>query len=484
MITGLVSVLLPNYNGHNHLKESIDSVLKQSYNDIELIVIDDESNDNSRDIINSYQDERVKAIYLKKGRHISYALNKGMEMASGEFIARIDSDDVWVENKLEKQILYLKTNPHIAACFTKIYLIDKEGERAEKKYKDIYDMYENANNKTQKEWIKYFFKEGNCLCHSSVLMRRKMLDEIDGYYKLPYVTAEDLELWMRMTLKFPIYILNDKLVKYRWETSEVKVSGNDDQAQNAFLNVKMLIKKHFLDTITNDEFTEYFSDEFVNPNSHSDLELECEKAFLLLKDEKNNINFLGLQRIEKILNTTNGLELLEEKYGFDLRKYYKKYKVRNFIDPIGIKKIKVHDELMNEIERRQKYIEDLELLIKQYQDKDNDLELLVKQYQKKENDLQVLIKQYQEKEENFELSIKQYQDKIQEVEKNFQDIDELLNIKVNENDRLRKVVELQENEIKEKKNMIEELQIYITRIEESVSWKITKPMRKLGNMIK
>lgn len=456
MESGLVSVLLPNYNGYKHLKESIDSVLNQSYEKIELIVIDDESTDNSRDLIEIYKDARIKLVYLEKGRHISYALNKGMEYAQGEFIARIDSDDVWEKEKLEKQILYLLVHPQIAACFTKINLIDEDGNNAENKYKDIYEMYNNVSNKTQKQWIKYFFSKGNCLCHSSVLMRRKMLDALDGYYKLPYVTAEDMELWMRLVLEYPIFVMDEKLVNYRWETSETKVSGNDQQSQNAFMNVKMLIKKHFLDTISNDKFIEYFSDEFINAKSCTEIELECEKAFLLLSEEKNENNFLGLQRIEKILNMPEGLEILEEKYGFDLRKYYKQYKVCDFVDSLGREKIRVHDELMNELDRRQNYINDLQSLINQYQ-------LNTEEMKKQINDIKSLLTEQINENGKLSSSLKE---------------------QINENDKLKGVVELQNKREENSRNKIKDLQRRVNEMENSVSWKITQPIRTVGDTIR
>ena len=140
MHAGLVSVLLPNYNGEKHLEEAIDSVLGQTYANIELIIVDDGSSE-----------------YLKRGKHISYALNQGLKYASGEYIARIDSDDIWEKDKLEKQITYMNEHQEVAACFTKISLIDGNGAHIEEKEKDIYNLYQNLENKTQEDWVMYLF---------------------------------------------------------------------------------------------------------------------------------------------------------------------------------------------------------------------------------------------------------------------------------------------------------------------------------------
>ena len=133
MHAGLVSVLLPNYNGEKHLEEAIDSVLGQTYANIELIIVDDGSSDYSKTSIERYTDNRIKKIYLKRGKHISYALNQGLKYASGEYIARIDADDIWEKDKLEKQITYMNEHQEVAACFTKISLIDGNGAHIEEK---------------------------------------------------------------------------------------------------------------------------------------------------------------------------------------------------------------------------------------------------------------------------------------------------------------------------------------------------------------
>ena len=99
-----VSVLLANYNGEKHLHEAIESVLEQTYQDFEFVIIDDASTDSSRKVIENYHDKRIKKYYAEKNRNIAYSLNLALSMASGEYIARIDSDDVWELNKLETQV--------------------------------------------------------------------------------------------------------------------------------------------------------------------------------------------------------------------------------------------------------------------------------------------------------------------------------------------------------------------------------------------
>ena len=109
--TPLVSVLLTTYNREKYLSYCIESVLNQTYKNLEFIIIDDGSTDSSMDLIRRYHDPRIKTFHLNENHHISYATNVGLKKVSGDYLAYIDSDDVWELTKLEKQLRLL--NPHL-----------------------------------------------------------------------------------------------------------------------------------------------------------------------------------------------------------------------------------------------------------------------------------------------------------------------------------------------------------------------------------
>lgn len=123
----LVSVLMVNYNRGTTIGESIKSVLAQTYTDLELIIVDDGSTDDSCSVIESIKDPRIKLYRLEQNEHISHATNYGFQKVTGAYLARIDSDDVWYPQKLEKQITFLKNNPEYKICFAWIDLIDEYG---------------------------------------------------------------------------------------------------------------------------------------------------------------------------------------------------------------------------------------------------------------------------------------------------------------------------------------------------------------------
>jgi len=113
-----ISVIIPSYNHSKFLKKAIDSVLNQTYQDFELIILDDCSTDSSAKIINSYKDERIRKYFNEKNNGAVNTLNQLIDLASGEYIALLNSDDFWSNDKLEKQLAYLEENKEVAACFT------------------------------------------------------------------------------------------------------------------------------------------------------------------------------------------------------------------------------------------------------------------------------------------------------------------------------------------------------------------------------
>lgn len=366
-----VSVLLANYNGDKHLNEAVSSVLNQTYDDFEFIIVDDASTDSSRKSIESYYDIRIKKYYAEKNRNIAYSLNLALSMASGEYIARIDSDDVWELNKLETQVQYMESHSECGACFTKVNIIDEYSNIANDVYNEYFQLFNDVENKSQKEWLRFFFYRGNCLCHPSVVIRRSALEQMGGYYHLAYVPAEDYELWTRIVMKYPIHILEDKLVRYRWEEIENKISGKNAGRIYAFPNIMMLTRKRIMDNISNEDFVRYFKEDFINPESESQEELECEKAHILLRCSGESANFLGLEKYEKLLDNEKMLNVLEEKMEFSLSEYYKEYRTRNF-DLLGelekakgdIRYLKTDvEEKKKAIENKQREVEQLQFLV-------------------------------------------------------------------------------------------------------------------------
>jgi glycosyltransferase involved in cell wall biosynthesis len=105
-----ISILMPVYNGEKYLREAIDSILNQTFTDFEFLIVDDGSTDNSVEIINSYQNSRINLVKNDKNEGLVYTLNRGLSLAKGEYIARMDCDDISLPERLKKQIDFLDSN--------------------------------------------------------------------------------------------------------------------------------------------------------------------------------------------------------------------------------------------------------------------------------------------------------------------------------------------------------------------------------------
>lgn len=126
-----VSVITPLYNSERYISDAIHSVLLQSYSDLEMIIIDDCSQDNSVNIVKGFEDERIHLICLKENNGAGFARNKGIDLAKGRYIAFLDSDDQWLPNKLEKQINFMRAK-NVSFCFSSFYLMNENGQRLNK----------------------------------------------------------------------------------------------------------------------------------------------------------------------------------------------------------------------------------------------------------------------------------------------------------------------------------------------------------------
>lgn len=196
-----VTVFMPVYNGEKYLNESIDSVLAQTFTDFELILLNDGSTDRSKTIIDSYRDPRILKIDNPRPSGLMAVRNQGLNAARAEYIAPIDCDDVWEPHKLEMQIAFLERQPKYPFVGSRSVFIDGEGKERGTVWR--YDF--------PPEVVSPFLLFGNYFIHSSVVMRRSMIPK-EGYQA---TTAEDYDLWARMSRSGPIWSLPETLVKYR-----------------------------------------------------------------------------------------------------------------------------------------------------------------------------------------------------------------------------------------------------------------------------
>ena len=204
-----VTVLLPVFNADAFLRESVKSILGQTFTDFELLAINDGSTDRSREILTSFTDSRLKIIDNDGNRGLIYTLNRGIELARGEFIARMDADDISKKNRLEKQVNFLNNHPKIALLGSWAEYVDQAGRK-------ILLREVPVKNKI----IQGKLLEVCCFIHPSVMFRTSVVREFDGYHQTA-LHAEDYDLWLRISEKHEVDNLPEPLIRYRIHPGQV-----------------------------------------------------------------------------------------------------------------------------------------------------------------------------------------------------------------------------------------------------------------------
>jgi len=213
MTPPIVSVLMPVYNNEEYLVDAIDSILTQTFGEFEFIIIDDGSTDGSIEILNRYKnkDPRIKVYLQSQNVGIVEALNKGVKLSTGKYIARMDADDISLPDRLERQLAFLDSNPEVGVLGTNIQLIDAVGEQHETiKFPDSHN---------QILWSLCFYSP---IVHPSALIRRNVILRVGGY-RSKYPHAEDYDLWTRLAGETHFANLPQTLLLLRKHISNITI---------------------------------------------------------------------------------------------------------------------------------------------------------------------------------------------------------------------------------------------------------------------
>lgn len=202
-----VTVLMSVYNGEKYLRQCIDTVLSQTYGDFEFLIIDDGSNDSTYPIITSYSDPRIKVI-RQSNCGLTKSLNRGLRMATGEFIARIDADDYAMPDRLEKQLYFLQHNTDIALVGSNAMLIDESGKRIGRTH------FTNEHEK----FVTHLEEGKSGFPHSSFFFRIEAVRQIGGYNER-YIKAQDKDLLLRFCQKYRVACIPEPLIALRLSSS-------------------------------------------------------------------------------------------------------------------------------------------------------------------------------------------------------------------------------------------------------------------------
>jgi len=182
-----VSVILPVYNAEKYLAAAIDSILNQTFTDFELLLVNDGSTDSSETIIQRYNDPRIVYVQNEQNEGLIYSLNKAIDLARGEYIARMDADDIAMPARLEEQVKRFET-VSVAVLATTVKLIDENDQ-------PLPDWEDDVRH-TSSEQIKRFLLKDNCVAHPTVLAKTELFRKYKYQYNQKY--SEDYDLWLRV----------------------------------------------------------------------------------------------------------------------------------------------------------------------------------------------------------------------------------------------------------------------------------------------
>ena len=218
-----VSIIIPSYNHARFVGEAMESVIRQSYEDLELIVIDDGSTDGTSEVARSIADPRISVIACPKNRGAAVVVNEALGRAKGEYVSILSSDDFFLPGKLEKQVRFLDENQQIGAVFGLPQFVDENSKPFWNPSHPFANRF-TSENRGRHEWLRHFFYSGNCLCHPTILIRRACYEAVGAFDPL-LMQLPDLDLWVRLSSRYEIHILPEKLTAFRVLADEQNTSA-------------------------------------------------------------------------------------------------------------------------------------------------------------------------------------------------------------------------------------------------------------------
>lgn len=338
MYSPLVTVFMAVYNEEKHISEALESILNQSYRNLEILIVNDASTDRSLEIIKSYDDKRIRIINNEVNKGIPFTRNVGINEAKGKYIAVMDSDDISCKNRIEKQVEFMEKNPDISVIGTNYTIF---GDTITRKVTNRYVTPEELK-------IKLLFSSP--IANPSAMIRKSTLEKYNIKYNLNYFVAQDYDLWLQISKVSKLCILPDHLIKYRISSTNISSTSRRKKA----LKRKKIINTIHEDALTYHGFSltkeemqtynDFFSDSPVS---------EYEDQFL------NNIVLL----IDKLNNQNINKKIFEGKMFKSILLESSLFAVSNLSCDLN-SKLRVYSELCNALKRKKQYKDIIYIILK------------------------------------------------------------------------------------------------------------------------
>lgn len=233
-----ISVVMPVFNAEKYLDQAVESILQQSFEDFELIIIDDGSTDNSKAVIEKYLYDQRIVFESRANKGIIETANQAASIAKGKYIARMDADDVCHRERLREQFSYLESNPEVVAVGTSALLIDEDND----------EICVLGQWFSHKEIDGALLKgRGAAIINPSSMLRRKDFLSIGGYSS-EYPSAEDTDLWLRLGERGKLANLPEVLISYRQHLESIGYAKRNEQIDSTYRAVRAAYYRRGLDT--------------------------------------------------------------------------------------------------------------------------------------------------------------------------------------------------------------------------------------------
>ncbi|HAO10474.1 MAG TPA: hypothetical protein DCQ51_04670 [Planktothrix sp. UBA8407] len=307
-----ITVIIPTYNQESYILEAIDSVLNQTYQDFEIVITNDGSSDQTWQIIQEKKDPRIRLFSFDQNQGVSIAANHCIRQATGELIAILDSDNIFLPDKLEKQVNFLDKNPEFDAVFTQAKIIDKNGNFHRGKESSFQQLFAQ-DNKNRFQWLNSFFYTDNSLCNTSVLIKKKCYDQV-GLYDPRLRQIHDLDFWIRLCLKSEIYVLPEPLVLFRFHDRNISGVTTENIVRHTWEMSQVL--EHYLSPEISKNFYNIFPQQQLIKTSITPDDLQFLIAKLALNIHRPSHQYFGISTLYQLLNNSESAEYIEKKYSF------------------------------------------------------------------------------------------------------------------------------------------------------------------------
>lgn len=290
-----ISVVMTTYNHEKFISEAVESILNQTYEDFEFIIINDGSTDSTMDIIAQYDDPRI-IVLTQENSGPSIAFNNGLDKSRGDYIALMSGDDVSFPNRLESQYHQIAAQD-LDIIFSLPVII---GPNSNVLNSIVCHWFFGSQFKSNEELIREFFYRGNFFCASSAFIRRPVIEEV-GYFERGLIQLQDFDYWLRACkLEKRFKIFTNPLIKYRHLFGNNLSDTNRNSARSSYET--LAIYKNFFNGMPGAMFEKAFGDEVFGGINYESLPIDFKKAALLIHHPLKTIKQLGFEQFISLLN--------------------------------------------------------------------------------------------------------------------------------------------------------------------------------------